>query len=83
MKSNYTEEWHLSKLPTEKDFIGRQCVTPDCEGVSIRVEIYNQDGDVHNVEDAKLMERLVVLFLLFIPALLFITCLLSTLKGKL
>jgi hypothetical protein len=42
---------------TEKDFISRQCLTPDCEGIIIKVEIHNQIDEVKIIEDAKLMER--------------------------
>ena len=38
------------KLPTEKDLLGRECPTPDCEGEVCRIDIYDQAGEVHTIE---------------------------------
>merc|ERR1712227_458393 len=46
-----------NKVPTERDFFGLPCLTPDCEGVIIRIEIVNS-MDTKIIEDKKLIERL-------------------------
>ena len=47
-----------SKTPTEKDFFGLTCFTPDCEGIIIKIQIYDSYGDVKTLEDKKLMEKI-------------------------
>eukprot|EP00090_Calanus_glacialis_P031446 TRINITY_DN5190_c0_g1_i2.p1 TRINITY_DN5190_c0_g1~~TRINITY_DN5190_c0_g1_i2.p1 ORF type:complete len:1519 (-),score=592.62 TRINITY_DN5190_c0_g1_i2:152-4708(-) len=47
-----------SKTPTEKDFFGLTCFTPDCEGVIIKIQIFDSYGDVKTLEDKKLMEKI-------------------------
>jgi len=51
-------EWGPVRVTNDKDFLGTACLTPDCEGVINKVEIFNQDGESHKIEDAKLNERL-------------------------
>jgi len=47
-----------SKTPTEKDFFGLNCFTPDCEGVIIKIQIYDAYGEVKTLEDKKLMDKI-------------------------
>jgi len=47
-----------SKTPTEKDFFGLNCFTPDCDGVIIKIQIYDSYGDIKTLEDKKLMEKI-------------------------
>eukprot|EP00092_Neocalanus_flemingeri_P039096 GFUD01042557.1.p1 GENE.GFUD01042557.1~~GFUD01042557.1.p1 ORF type:complete len:1549 (-),score=469.67 GFUD01042557.1:273-4919(-) len=47
-----------TKTPTEKDFFGLTCFTPDCEGLIIKIQIYDSNGDVKTLEDKKLMDRI-------------------------
>ena len=42
---------------TEQDFFGKSCLTPDCEGVIIKIQIIDIDQD-RTFEDKKLLERL-------------------------
>ena len=46
------------KSPTEKDFFGQSCFTPDCEGIIIRIEIFDCYGEVKTLEDKKLFEKI-------------------------
>ena len=49
----------IIKTPTEKDFFGLPCLTPDCEGIIVKFLIYDtQHGDPKVIEDKKLNERL-------------------------
>jgi len=47
-----------NKTPTEKDFFGLNCFTPDCEGIIIKIQIYDAYGEVKTIEDKKLMEKI-------------------------
>jgi len=47
-----------SKTPTEKDFFGLKCFTPDCEGLIIRIQIFDSYGDCKTLEDKKLLEKI-------------------------
>merc|ERR1712179_478003 len=47
-----------SKTPTEKDFFGLNCFTPDCEGLIIKIQIYDAYGEVKTLEDKKLMDKI-------------------------
>lgn len=42
-----TKEEH--KIPREKDFIGKQCMTPDCCGTVIKIELYGADGVIRKM----------------------------------
>ena len=46
-----------NKVPTEKDFFALPCLTPDCEGVIVRIEIVNS-MDSKIIEDKKMIEKL-------------------------
>ena len=48
------------KIPSEKDFCGKVCLTPDCEGIIIKILIYETQygGEPKVIEDKKLNERL-------------------------
>jgi len=47
-----------TKTPTEKDFFGLKCFTPDCEGLIIKIQIYDSNGENKTLEDKKLMDKL-------------------------
>ena len=48
-----------ARTPSEKDFCGTQCLTPDCEGLILKVQIYDSmDYMTRTVEDRKLKEKL-------------------------
>ena len=57
LKKELEETWCLANI-VDKDVLGRTCLTPDCDGIILKVEIYDQVGNVHVSEDTKLMERL-------------------------
>ena len=48
-----------TKIPSEKDFCGTKCLTPDCEGIILKIQIIDSmDYMTKTVEDRKLIERL-------------------------
>ena len=46
-----------------KDFFGRPCLTPDCDGILVRIEIHNESEKIrtlqvsNNVDDLRRDER--------------------------
>ena len=46
-----------SKIPTEKDFCGQKCFTPDCEGIIIKIQIVDAMESM-TIENKRLNERL-------------------------
>ena len=58
IKLQFQNIWKVPKLPTEKDFLGRECPTPDCAGTIVRVEVHDQHGDILPIEDNKLVRRI-------------------------
>jgi len=47
-----------NRTPTEKDFFGMTCFTPDCDGIIIKIQIYDAYGDFKTLEDKKLLEKI-------------------------
>merc|ERR1712050_197318 len=59
LKNEHKDVMKTAKTPSEKDFFGRPCFTPDCEGVIIKIQIFESDGlDSKNLEDKKLIEKI-------------------------
>ena len=47
------------KIPSEKDFFGKECFTPDCGSIIIKIIIFEScDGDPKIIEDKKLNEKI-------------------------
>ena len=47
------------KIPSERDFFGKRCFTPDCGSIIIKIIIYEScDGDPKVIEDKKLNEKI-------------------------
>ena len=53
IKHHYQEKIKVGKVPTEKDFLGQPCFTPDCSGTFIKIDVYDEDGHCHAIEDLK------------------------------
>merc|ERR1712015_376518 len=59
LKEENIEKLKLTKIPTEKDFFGQPCFTPDCTGIIIKIEIVDeQNGKTTTLQDIKLNEKL-------------------------
>ena len=47
------------KIPSEKDFFGKQCFTPDCGSIIIKIIIFEScDGEPKVIEDKKINEKI-------------------------
>lgn len=44
LKEENIEKLKLTKIPTEKDFFGQPCFTPDCTGIIIKIEIVDEQN---------------------------------------
>merc|ERR1712059_217999 len=61
VKTEHKEVMKTTKSPSEKDFFGRPCFTPDCEGLIIKIQIFESDGHetkIKELEDKKLIEKI-------------------------
>ena len=48
-----------TKIPSEKDFFGKKCLTPDCGGIILKVQIIDSmDFMTRTIEDKRLIEKL-------------------------
>jgi len=59
-KADYSFLVGKERTPTDKDFFGKQCFTPDCEGLIIKIVIHGSDfyEEPRILQDNKLIERL-------------------------
>jgi len=48
----------IKPFETEKDFLGLTCLTPDCKGIIIKIQIYDINADYITVEDKNLYEKI-------------------------
>jgi hypothetical protein len=51
LKEQYIATLKFTKLPTERDFFGKSCFTPNCGGIIYKIEIHEQDGSVNSLLD--------------------------------
>merc|ERR1711874_522495 len=58
LKQHNIDILRLTKTPSEKDFFGQPCFTPDCAGVIKTIEINDECGKVTILQDLKLIEKL-------------------------
>jgi hypothetical protein len=56
-KESFIAAFKLTKVPTERDFFGKECFTPDCGGRIYRIEIHDQDGTCACLEDKSVEEE--------------------------
>ena len=56
-KENFKKACMLTKLPTERDFFGKECFTPDCGGRIFKIEVHDQDGSCSCFGDKTLEEE--------------------------
>merc|ERR1719186_2506402 len=61
LKEEEIDQLKLAKVPTEKDFLGQACLTPDCDGAIVNIGIFEDPlSKVTNIQDDKLIEKLEV-----------------------
>ena len=48
----------MYKTPTEKDFFGQPCLTPDCDGVLEKIEVHDECGNVKTLQGDKFKDKL-------------------------
>ena len=47
----------MYKTPSEKDFFGQPCLTPDCDGELIKIEVHDECGNVKTLQGDKLKDK--------------------------
>jgi hypothetical protein len=57
LKESRIASFKLTKLPTERDFFGKECFTPDCGGLIYKIEIHEQDGNLNCLGGDKTLEE--------------------------
>jgi len=60
VKGENSDKFKLAKCPTEKDFLGKTCFTPDCGDIIVNIEIIDDSGEIRTIKDVKMMEQLLV-----------------------
>ena len=48
----------VNKVPTDRDLLGQLCPTPDCTGFLVKIQIFDNNGDCHTIEDNKLVKKI-------------------------
>ena len=48
----------MYKTPSEKDFFGQPCLTPDCDGVLEKIEVHDECGNVKTLQGDKFKDKL-------------------------
>ena len=47
----------MYKTPSEKDFFGQPCLTPDCDGELIKIEVHDECGKLTTLQGDRLKEK--------------------------
>lgn len=58
LKESFTAAFKLARPPTERDFFGKECFTPDCVGLIYKIMVYEQDGSFTTLQDKAVEEEL-------------------------
>ena len=53
------QHWCTNRqVPSDKDLLGQPCLTPDCEGLLVKILIYDHNGWTVTLEDGKLVKKI-------------------------